>query len=67
MNAVLENCFKWSKLVHQRVVSKAIMMHSIVNNTAPKYLTSALRRNSLSLLLKEAEEDEPVIVEFNEL
>ena len=24
---------KWSKLVHQRAVSKAIMMHSIVNNT----------------------------------
>ena len=31
---------KWSKLVHQRAVSKAIMMHSIVNNTAPEYLTS---------------------------
>ena len=30
---------KWSKLVHQHVVSKAIMMHSIVNNTAPGYLT----------------------------
>ena len=28
---------KWSKLVHQRAVSKAIMMHSIVNNTAPEY------------------------------
>ena len=31
---------KWSKLVHQRAVSKATMMHSIVNNTAPEYLTS---------------------------
>ena len=31
---------KWSKLVHQRAVSKAIMMHTIVNNTAPEYLTS---------------------------
>ena len=31
---------KWSKLVHQHVVRKAIMMHSIVNNTAPEYLTS---------------------------
>ena len=31
---------KWSKLVHQRVVSKVIMMHNIVNNTAPEYLTS---------------------------
>ena len=30
---------KWSKLVHQRAVSKAIMMHSIVNNIAPEYLT----------------------------
>ena len=30
---------EWSKLVHQRVVSKAIMMHSIVNNTALEYLT----------------------------
>ena len=35
---------KWSKLVHQRVVSKAIMMHSIVNNTAPEYLTSRFVR-----------------------
>ena len=26
--------------IHQRAVSKAIMMHSIVNNTAPEYLTS---------------------------
>ena len=31
---------KWLKLVNQRVVSKAIMLHSIVNNTAPEYLTS---------------------------
>ena len=30
---------KWSKLVHQRTGSKAIMMHSIVNNTSPEYLT----------------------------
>ena len=30
---------KWAKLVHQRAVSKAIMMHSIVNNIAPEYLT----------------------------
>ena len=30
---------KWSKLVHQCIGSKAIMMHSIVNNTAPEYLT----------------------------
>ena len=35
---------KWSKLVHQRAVSKAIMMHSIVNNTAPEYLTSRFVR-----------------------
>ena len=32
--------FKWSKLVRQRAVSKAIMMHSIVNNIAPENLTS---------------------------
>ena len=30
----------FSKLVHQHTVSKAIMMHSIVNNTASEYLTS---------------------------
>ena len=35
---------KWSKLVHQRVVIKAIMMHSIANNTAPEYLTSRFVR-----------------------
>ena len=35
---------KWSKLVHQRAVCKAIMMHSIVNNTAPEYLTSRFVR-----------------------
>ena len=35
---------KWSKLVHQRAVSKAIMMHTIVNNTAPEYLTSRFVR-----------------------
>ena len=35
---------KWSKLVHQRVVSKAIMVHSIVNNTVPEYLTSRFVR-----------------------
>ena len=35
---------KWSKLVHQRAVSKAIMMHSIVNNTATEYLTSCFVR-----------------------
>ena len=34
----------WSKLVHQCVVSKAIIVHSIVNNTAPKYLTSRFVR-----------------------
>ena len=28
---LLQN-LKWSKLVHQRAVSKAMMMHSIVNN-----------------------------------
>ena len=35
---------KWSKLVLQRAVSKAIMLHSIVNNTAPEYLTSRFVR-----------------------
>ena len=30
---------KWSKLVHQRIGRKAIMMYSIVNNTGPAYLT----------------------------
>ena len=35
---------KWSKLVHQRAVSKAIMMHSIVNNISPEYLTSRFVR-----------------------
>ena len=35
---------KWSKLVHQRVVSKVIMMRSVVNNTAPEYLTSRFVR-----------------------
>ena len=35
---------KWSKLVHQRAVSKAIMMYSIVNYTAPEYLTSRFVR-----------------------
>ena len=35
---------KWSKLVHQRAVGKAIMRHSIVNNTAPEYLTSRFVR-----------------------
>ena len=35
---------KWSKLVHQRAVSKAIMMHRIENNTAPEYLTSRFVR-----------------------
>ena len=42
MTVVLVKLFqnlKWSKLLHQRAVSKAIMMHSIVNNTAPEYLT----------------------------
>ena len=34
----------WSKLVHQRLVSKVIMMHSIINNTAPEYLTSRFVR-----------------------
>ena len=33
---------KWLTLVHQGVVSKAIMMHSIVNNTAPEYLIRVL-------------------------
>ena len=35
---------KWLTLAHQRVVSKAIMMHSIVNNTALEYLTSRFVR-----------------------
>ena len=35
---------KWSKFVHQHAVSKAIMVHSIVNNTAPEYLTSCFVR-----------------------
>ena len=35
---------KWSKLFHQRTVSKAIMMHSTVNNTAPEYLISRFVR-----------------------
>ena len=35
---------KRSKLVHQRAVSKAIMMHSIVNNTGAEYLTSRFVR-----------------------
>ena len=35
---------KWLTLAHQRVVSKAIMMHSIVNNKAPEYLTSCFVR-----------------------
>ena len=35
---------KWSKLVHQRAVSKAVMMHTIVNNTAPEYPTSRFVR-----------------------
>ena len=39
---------KWSKLVHQRAVSKAIMMHSIVNNTAPENLTGFVRRCDLT-------------------
>ena len=43
---------KWSKLVHQRAVSKAIMMHSIVNNTAPEYLTSRfVRRCDLTIVI----------------
>ena len=48
---------KWSKLVHKRAVSKAIMMHSFVNNTAPEYLTSrSVRRCDLtSYNLKENE------------
>ena len=33
---------KWLTLVQQGVVSKAIMMHSIVNNTAPEYLIRVL-------------------------
>ena len=35
---------KWSKLVYQHAVSKAIMIHSMVNNTAPEYLTSRFVR-----------------------
>ena len=35
---------KWSKPVYQRVVSKAITMHSIVNKTAPEFLTSRFVR-----------------------
>ena len=34
----------WSKLVLQRVVSKVIMIHNIINNTAPEYLTSCFVR-----------------------
>ena len=30
---------KWSKLVQQHIDSKAVIMHSIVNNTASEYLT----------------------------
>ena len=40
---LLQN-LKWSKHLHQCTVSKAIMMHSIVNNTAPEYLTSRFVR-----------------------
>ena len=43
-NSELFQNLKRSKLVHQRAVSKAIMMHSIVNNTAPEYLTSRFVR-----------------------
>ena len=35
-----KHCLKWSKLVHQRAVSKATMVYSTINNTAPEYLTS---------------------------
>ena len=37
-------CSCKTTLFHQRAVSEAIMMHSIVNNTAPKYLTSRFVR-----------------------
>ena len=49
MQTCLVNCNKSSETylpcgVHQRAVSKAVMMHSIVNNTAPEYLTSRFVR-----------------------
>ena len=38
-----------SSLVYQRVVSKAIMMQSIINDTAPEYKTSrSVRRCNLT-------------------
>ena len=51
---------KWLKIVHQRAVSslsKAIMLHSIVNNTAPEYLTlhSVCRCDLTSYNLRENE------------
>ena len=36
----------WSKLVHQRVVSKAIIVYSIINITALEYLTPRFVRRS---------------------
>ena len=35
---------KWSKLVHQRAISKAVWMQTIVNITAPEYPTSRFVR-----------------------
>ena len=48
---------KWSKLIYQRVLSKAIMMHSIVNNSVQEYVTSRFgrRRNLTSYNLRENE------------
>ena len=40
-----KHCLKWSKLVHQGVVSKEIMVYSTINNTAPEYLTSRFVRH----------------------
>ena len=52
-----KHCLKWSKLVHQRVVRKAIMVYSTINNTAPEYLTSLFvcRCDLTSYNLKENE------------
>lgn len=52
-----KHCLKWSKLVHQRAVSKATMVYSTINNTAPEYLTSHFvrRRDLTSYNLRENE------------
>jgi len=43
------------------------LTHTHVNLLEPYWSWYVLRRNSLSFLLKEAEEDKPVVVEFSEL